>query len=238
MKRFAIIDERASEEVMENVLLLGYEVILQKPYSFVSKSCSSHPDISLFRLTNSKIIYAPGTDEEILKKLSDYGITLIQGKDKAGPTYPEEVRYNALVIGENLFHRMDITDEVILSEAKKEKLELVNVRQGYTACSTCLVNDNAIITSDTGIHKAALSKGIDSLLIPPQKNIRLDGVAWGFIGGATGRISDSKLAISGNPKFLNSYDEIISFLKARNVELISLGKAEVIDYGTLMFITL
>lgn len=238
MNKFAIIDERASIKVCRNVEKLGFEVIFQKPYKHVSKSCSSHPDISLFRLTKNKIIYAPETDEKFLQKLSDKGLILIPGQKKPLSTYPEEIRYNAAVIGRKLFHKLDFTDEIIISEAKKEGFEFINVKQGYTACSTSIINDKTIITSDVGINNAALLKGIDSLLISPQKNIQLEGVEWGFIGGSTGRITDSKLAISGNPKSLESYDRIFKFLIDRNVELISLSDDGVVDLGTIMFFTL
>ncbi|HHX68334.1 MAG TPA: hypothetical protein GX708_09825 [Gallicola sp.] len=238
MKKFAVIDIRASSKILKSIESLGYKIVFSRPYKGVSKTCSSHPDIFLFRLSNNEIIYAPGTDEKLLDELEKYGITLMEGSEPPEKYYPGEIKYNAVIIGKHLFHRVDSTDKTIIREAEKRNLELVNVRQGYTACSVCLVRSNVIITSDTGIHKEAVKRGIESLLIPPQKNIRLEGVKWGFIGGSTGKIDDHKLAVAGNIMNLESYTQIEKFLREKGVEIINLSDEEVMDLGTIMFFTL
>jgi len=238
MKKFAIIDVRASDKILQSIENLGYEIILAKPYPGVSKSCSSHPDIFLFRLSPGEIIYAPGTDEKLLQQLEKYGITLIEGCERPREGYPREIKYNAIIIGKKLFHRIDSTDRRIIEEAGKRKLELINVRQGYTACSTCLVREDLIITADKGIHREAVKRGIESLLIPLQKNILLEGVDWGFIGGATGRIDDSRLAVAGSIRSLEDWELIEKYLHEKGVEIINLSHERVTDLGTMMFFTL
>ena len=48
--------------------------------------------------------------------------------------------------------------------------EIINVKQGYAKCSICVVSDNAIITADKGIAKAAIQNRIDVLEITRLDN--------------------------------------------------------------------
>ena len=88
MKKFAVIDIRASSKILKSIESLGYKIVFSRPYKGVSKTCSSHPDIFLFRLSNNEIIYAPGTDEKLLDELEKYGITLMEGSEPPEKYYP------------------------------------------------------------------------------------------------------------------------------------------------------
>jgi hypothetical protein len=98
------------------------------------------------------------------------------------------------------------------------------------------VDKNSIITADLGIHRAALENGIDSLCIPPQKNIVLKGLDYGFIGGSSGKISERSLCFFGNVEKLDEWEKIVSFAGDRGVDVISLGDSPVEDFGSLMVI--
>ena len=88
---------------------------------------------------------------------------------------------------------------------------MLEVQQGYTKCSICVVSENAIITSDIGIHCKAKESGIDSLLISPGY-IDLPGYKYGFIGGASFKISDNVIAFTGSLDSHPDKDNIEHFL--------------------------
>ena len=97
-----------------------------------------------------------------------------------------------------------------------------------------MLNDHAIITADKTIHNAALQNGIDSLLIPPQKGIILKGYDYGFIGGATGLISDHELAFSGDFNELEQKETMLLFMEKHGIVPVSLSNERVADVGGLI----
>ena len=76
--------------------------------------------------------------------------------------------------------------------------------------------------------------GIDSLLIPPQKNIRLRGYDYGFIGGCTGLISETQMAFAGDFNLLNSSEIIGKFLEKHGVKPVSLDNSCIHDIGSII----
>ena len=81
----------------------------------------------------------------------------------------------------------------MLEFAENEGLNVINVNQGYSGCSVCVINDSAIITDDESIFTAAQNFLNDVLLIQ-KGSIRLNGYNYGFIGGCCGKISKNKLS--------------------------------------------
>jgi len=233
-----IVDKRANRKIIDSIETLGYEVVLMPSMKNVSESCKSHPDISLFRISNSELIYAKGCDGNFLSLLKEKGITLIEGNSLLSHKYPDDIKYNAAIIGNYLVHKLNSTDSKIFEKCIERNIKPLNVRQGYSCCSIAKVRENLAITSDLSIYKALENTEIEILLIPPQKSIVLTGADYGFIGGASGRVNDQVFAIAGNAEYLESYCEIRRFLDKRGVRLISLSDEKPVDLGTLMFFTL
>ena len=84
---------------------------------------------------------------------------------------------------------MKYTAPELLGKVEELGLIRVNVSQGYAKCSTCVVGEDAIITYDRGIAKAADAAGMDVLVIEPG-HVDLPGYDTGFIGGASGLVTD------------------------------------------------
>ena len=110
---------------------------------------------------------------------------------------------------------------------------ILNVRQGYSKCSTAIVTGNAVITADTGIYKTSVDNGIDALKIT-SGNIKLRGMEYGFIGGATGLIAENVLGVNGNIHTHIDSDEIKTFCSKRNVEIVPLKDGILEDIGTII----
>jgi len=232
----AIIDTRCSP-YFDALKKLGVKVIANPACFGLYDAVCSHPDMIFHDLGEGYMVHAPDAAQEVLLQLEALGINLIRGSTVLTPKYPGNIGYNAARVGNHIFHNFKYTDSSLLKEIDKRGLHKIHVNQGYSKCSICIVDENAIITADPGIHRGAVDNGIASLYIAPQKNIALKGLDYGFIGGSTGKISQKRLCIFGNVRELSDWEKIVSFAEKRGVEVISLGKKPVEDFGSLMVIS-
>ena len=120
-------------------------------------------------------------DMQVLR-IRDRIFTLDKCRRKPSRDYPNNVLLNCLFLGNRLYGKLSANDETVLEYCNEHGIELVNVNQGYTRCSTLVVNDNAVITADLSIEKAMKQNGVEVLRIS-QGQIRLVGFDYGFIGG-------------------------------------------------------
>ena len=112
--------------------------------------------------------------------------------------------------------------------------ELINVKQGYAQCSTVTVGENAIITQDPSIYKAATAHGIDALKIS-DGGVALRGYDTGFIGGASGALG-SHVVFCGNLSLHADGEKISAFCQTHGKQALSLSHSPLYDYGTVFFV--
>ena len=234
--KYAIIDKRMPTDCKSSLNSLGFEVLELPPFSALSKSVASHPDMLLFfghKIFCHKDYYNEAKD--VLDKVSSVsGTEIILSSEEINEKYPNDILFNAVKLGDYIFGKADSVSGLIKNYAEQENTTLVNVRQGYTKCSVCKVSENAIITADEGITKAAKKQGIEVLKIS-EGHITLDGCDYGFIGGASG--SDEKNTyFCGNIDLHTDGEAIKEFCKAHGRPAISLGKDRLYDVGTIFFI--
>ena len=234
--KYTIIDKRMPNECKNVLNKRGFKTLELPPFSALSESVSSHPDMLIF--LGDKIFchidyYKAAKD--VLDIISDVsGMEIFFSSENINEKYPSDILFNAVKLGNYIFGRTDSMSELIKNYADQNKITLVNVRQGYTKCSVCKVTDNAIITADEGIFKAAKKLGIDVLKIS-QGDITLDGCDYGFIGGASG--SDGiNTYFCGNLDLHPDGDAIKNFCSTHGRPAISLGKDRLYDVGTIFFI--
>lgn len=174
----------------------------------VYDSILCHPDIYFFKLDERTLVHAPSVPPALIEQLKGDGVELIEGKSVPSGRYPLTAPYNAVRVGNMLFHNLKYTDPVILNEAAKRGIKCVNVEQGYARCSVVPVGDNAAITADAGIAKVMEKEGIDVLLVGPG-HVELPGERSGFIGGSSGNVS-------GEVIFLGDIDRHPDALRIKN----------------------
>ncbi len=231
--KLILIDGRTPEHILYKLSSFGIDLILTDPCNFVYPSISYHPDIQLYSLGNGNLVTPPSMFENIKSKLSKYSFNIICGHSVLKSNYPEDIAYNVARIGDICFHKLNCTDPIIKKTLVVNGLTLVNVNQGYTKCSTAIISNSAIITSDKGIQKAALQNGIDSLLIAPGY-IHLKDLNYGFIGGCIGLIAPDVLVITGSLQSHPDFKKVLEFLNKHKVEMISLTNSIPIDIGSLI----
>lgn len=231
--KLMLIDGRASEDILDKLSSFGIDFILTQKNPNVSESVSYHPDIQVYPLGNGSFISCPESLNYLSEKLSQYRCEIIPGETSLKSNYPVDAAYNVARIGKLCLHNFKYTEPLILKEIENKSFQKVNIKQGYSKCSTAILNDSAIITSDNGIHKAALKNGIDSLLISPG-HINLPGESYGFIGGCSGLIAPDIFAVTGCLDKHPDYKAIVKFIGKQQLELVFLSSKEPIDLGSLI----
>ena len=231
MSNFAIIDYRTSKNIIKGLKNNFIEPIKISPCPHVASAISGHPDIQIF-IFKKKVFCHPDIDINFLKKIEKH-LEIIMCPSVLSKEYPNDIPYNIAFTGHSAFHKTACTDPVIKNFLLSQNINLINVNQGYSKCSTLIIDRNSIITSDINIHQAAVSNDINSLLIQTG-HISLPGYDYGFIGGAAGRVNDT-VFFTGKITEHPSFQIIKTFISNAGKELNILSKEPIIDIGSILF---
>jgi hypothetical protein len=106
--------------------------------------------------------------------------------------------------------------------------------QGYSKCSTVIIDETRIITADTTIHRKAIAEGLSSLLIT-SGHVALPGYEYGFLGGASGT-TGSTVFFTGTLKKHPDFNAIMSFIEESGKKTLFLSDDNIIDLGSILFI--
>lgn len=219
---------------------LGIEIVPIPLCDKVDARVSGHADLTTHHLRANDIMVSAdtysGTYNNLKIVCNKFGLqmwNIFTGGSKLRTKYPGDVPLNALRIGQFLFCNTTHTDVRLLRYCEENGIETVHVNQGYARCSVCIVQENAAITADPGLAEAMEQKEIDVLRIH-QGYIELPGFEYGFIGGASGKISHDKLCFTGTLKSHPDIYSIERFLDKHGVKLIELTKEACLDIGSII----
>ena len=232
-----LLDIRASDEIRASLASLGFEILSVPENKRLDAPVSAHPDMRLFALGRKIFISGEEREElsEITHKLEELGYEIVYSKVSLSKKYPADIAFNCFAVGKYLFGNLPHLASEILEAAKDEGYIPVHVNQGYAKCSTVIVDDNSIITTDPSIYTAAKGVGMDALFVEnPEGAIKLCGYSCGFIGGAAG-VCDDRIYFCGDISKHPSAEAIISFCQRKNKAPLSLSKEELYDLGSLLF---
>ncbi len=196
----------------------GIECIVVAPNREIDPATANHSDMAVIHL-GENIVIADKNQTELIDKLTDKGFSVFKSKSEIKGEYPKDVPLNFTVIGENLIGNFNFADERLLQLTSS--LNRINVKQGYCKCSCFVINENALITDDRSICNNATVNGIDCLLVS-KGDVSLSGHEYGFIGGASGKISKDEVLFFGDITKHRDYKEIAAFIKKHGCEIISL----------------
>ncbi len=234
MKSFgAIINPETPPGVLEKLRDHVGEILFVPPSDDVAPPLKGHADLQLF-ICHDKIFCRCDMPSSFIKSLRAWGEVYLC-HERPGPAYPEDIPFNVAFTGAAAFHRIDKTEKDIVEHLSRKGIPLINVAQGYSRCSTCIVSEKHIITADAGIDAAAKKAGIESLLIEAG-HVRLPGYRYGFIGGASGLCED-RLFLTGSLESHPHGKAMKSFIARAGVEIVSLSEGPLIDVGSIFFIT-
>ena len=229
--RTVIISGKYRNLFEEALAKLSISVLKTEPNLNLSKPVSYHADMQFFCAGNNEIVTLQRN--KLIKTLNKLGFSVTETANCPSKTYPNDILCNAFILDKRLFGKLEFIDKVIIDYCKKNKIELIDVKQGYTACSTCIVDKKSIITADSTIAETVRKQGVEALLIEPG-HIELHGYDYGFIGGCCGLIDKNKIAFTGNINTHPSANQIKEFLDKLGIEIISLANGNLIDIGGII----
>lgn len=191
------------------------EFVGKGPY----KAVENHPDMHLFY------------DGRLFSDVHYPFDTIVV--ESLGNRYPETVKYNLAKVGNHIICKYDSLPIKLKEYFCKEGYLIINVNQGYAKCSTAIIDEQSIITSDKGIHEKAIQNQLNSLLIRPGY-IKLEGLDYGFIGGCTLSYEDV-VFFSGDITKHPDYLSIKKYIEDKNKK-IEHTDDELTDLGSFIII--
>jgi len=228
-----VIDYRMPKSMEEKMNSMGIECIRTVKCRELHEAEDGHPDMLMTHMGGNWIVLAPNIYDEMAPMLQKKGFAVTKGATWLVRNYPGNIAYNVLRLGNLVFHNIEYTDAELLSAFEKEKLKLINIRQGYAKCSACILDSRTIITSDRKLSETAGANGIESLLIEPG-GIELKGFDYGFIGGSSGLLADRLIGFSGNSGSLTNAGDITAFIASKGFSSVDLSMEKMVDYGSII----
>ena len=217
-------------ESIEKLNNLGIKTLIVKPNVSLPKPINTHADIQMLHIKNN-LIFCQG--EHLFREESSANFKFYKIKEKAGNLYPHDVRLNCTIIGRILICNEKTISKDILEIAYKNEMQIINVNQGYSKCSVCIINDKTIITDDESIYTAA-GKFLNDAVLISKGSVVLKGYNYGFIGGCCGKIDKDKIAFNGKIESHNDCNKIIDILQRNNTEIIELCDSKLTDIGGIL----
>ena len=227
----AVLSSLIAEEFSRKT---NMDTIALSPYEALDAPVGTHADMLICRIEDTVFTYNGyyNNNTELFSKIKEkYKLVLIDGCKRE---YPHDIKLNVLTVGKNLFGRLDSVAREVLDCAKENGYALINVKQGHSACSSLVVNENAVITSDIGIYNALVEENIKALLVSTH-SISLQGYNCGFIGGAGG-VLDNVAYFFGDIREHDDCDKILAFLKSEKCDVFSILGGGVYDFGGIKFL--
>lgn len=228
-----IIDKNTPAKLVKTLENRGIKYYFSTSVANLYSPVNTHPDMQIHFVSDYVAVAAPCVFEYYQKILPKH-IKLIKGSNEVGDTYPFDVAYNVASLGKRIIGNLSYTDAVIKALYEDLKYEFCSVKQGYTKCNLCIVDENSVITEDEGLFMVLVKKGIDVLKVPAGE-ISLPEFPYGFIGGASGFIAPNVLGFCGNIDTLSYSNSIKSFLKEKGIEFVSLSSDNLLDLGSIVY---
>ena len=224
---------RYSDFLAESLNKLGIEGLPLPDNPYLEKRLAAHADLSVFHAGGESVFLAPYLKGSAFAELLiSFGATIQIPDCSQGERYPQDAQFNLCMLGEHVIcNEKTSAREIVDFLTNLSRFKPLSCRQGYSRCSVCVVDSQSIITADRGIALRAREAGLDVLLIQPG-TIRLDGYAYGFIGGASFKIASDKLAFTGRLSGHPDQDRILRFLASHGVEPVYLTQFPAFDIGS------
>ena len=210
----------------------GIKRIIIEPNYNIDRSVKFHADMAAIHLGGNSILI-DRSQIDLYESLKNEGSDVSVTDKKIKGEYPHDIGLNFTIIGNNLIGKIARADNR-LAELTVD-LKRISVKQGYCKCSCLVVDDNAVITDDESIYNTLIKSGFDCLLVS-KGDVSLPGHEYGFIGGASGKISHNQILFFGDITKHRDYIKIADFISKHNCEIISLD-FPLTDFGGIIPVT-
>lgn len=206
----------------------GVELIFGKANPDIDPAVSGHIDMAAVHIGGKSIIL-DCRQNLLAHELKSIGMDISLSSSPCQGAYPGDVRLNCAIVGREVFANLKAADERFLQQ---KKFHFHHVKQGYAGCSVRSISERSVITDDSSIAMAAEKVGISVLLIE-KGDIALPGHEYGFIGGASTKISKDEVLFFGDITAHRSWQRIKDFLEKNNCHPLYLN-FPLTDYGGII----
>ena len=228
----AIVSSYITKKIENELNNLGIKPLKLTGMMNCDDNIKHHPDLYLIHCSEDYLICAKNICS--IEGNINFEINDVPGvKSARNIKYPEDVFFNSVFLGKCVIGCKKYMHPEILKFAEENNYTIINVRQGYAKCNICVVDEKSVITEDVGIANVLSDYGFDVLCLK-NKVVRLGKYPYGFIGGASGKVSEDILAFYGDITKHPEYDLIDKFLKEREITPFSLSDEPLTDYGSLI----
>ncbi len=235
MSKIAVVS-KAVPKICKKLEELGFKLIYTENVDGFISYEQTHADMQCCVIDNTTFVLS--SCKKLGKSLENFGLNVSYTVNNHSGKYPENILLNIKIVGNNLIGKIKNIDDSIFRYCKRAGYNLIDVNQGYAACSCVKVSNNAIITADNSIYNALKTSEIDILKIS-EGNIKLHGAGeetYGFIGGASVLIDDKTLLFFGDITKHTDYIRIKTFCNSHNVKIYYIEDLELTDIGGVVFV--
>jgi hypothetical protein len=217
--------DRASAKTLKE---RGIEIIFLHGLDMPDRRISRHADIGACLPEAGSLCVCPSYAGTVDIK----GINIVKGAGDPGSAYPDDCAYNVCIVGEYAIHDFRHTDRVLYSFLY-DRYELIDIKQGYAKCMISVISKKCVATQDRGIAVKLERYGFDVLHID-EKNIRLEGYPYGFIGGASFLLNENTWCLNGSLEKLDSCYNIENAMSKKGIGIICLNDDFPVDVGSFI----
>ena len=230
---YIICSYKITPEIENNILGLNLTPVkLRGVYKFgENHPLNYHPDMFCYNLRDKTWLFYESAYYNNKKILDNLNLDIILTRDPVSGEYPHYIGLNCAKVGAYVICAEKYANAKILEHAGN----IINVKQGYARCSVCIAGE-AVITACQNIYNNFTG---DKLLIAAG-HINLAGYNYGFIGGCSGFINAGRrapaLLFTGDIKLHPDYLKIKDFCDNKKIDIISLSREKLTDYGGLFIL--
>ena len=217
-----------AEDVISALEDRGIRVLRVRRAGNLPDPICSHADLQVLPL-GKDLIAVNEVQMELIAFLEEEGFRVIRVGD-FGKEYPRDCRLNLLPIDDKLMGNIRVIPQELLILGG---FNAVNVKQGYTRCSSVLIDRHTVITDDPSIGEKVLNFAKYSVIMK-QKEITLEGYDHGFIGGSCGKISSDTLAFAGRIPSTGFGELLKSTLEDLGIAYVELTDSSLKDVGGMV----
>ena len=229
MNNIIVSDE--SERIISSLKEKGFNIINSEYVDELLPFERKHSDIQCLKINDT--FFVAKNCIALKHILCDKGLKIVESESFLKKEYPDNVILNALYIGNKLYCKESALDINVKEYCGQNDIDIINVNQGYTKCSTACIND-IFITADRGIYEALQNNGVEGLLIK-SGNIVLHGCDYGFIGGCCFEYKGT-VYFTGDLKYHPDEKIIKDFLNKHSYKIDYLSNNELYDIGGFIVI--
>ena len=228
-----IISGRYYDKYEIKLKSLGIRAFLMPDDPNLPQGTAHHADLSVFHAGNNELIMSQSFKGTVFEaELLAEGFEINHFERVQSKEYPYDAGGNVCYFGDHAFLNLASADPAIIDCLYGKNIVITAVKQGYTKCNICVLDEHSIITNDRVIAEKAEKQGIDALFSDPSE-IRLKGYAHGFIGGSAFKISRDTICFTG---VLDGFEaaekrKILDFCEKKQIRPIYLSDLPLFDIG-------